>query len=50
VEEKLAENAAKMGFIIKEELGKLPKEVVSLVRGRGLFYAIVINPKIGKLA
>jgi hypothetical protein len=38
-----------MGFIIKEELGKLPKEVVSLSRGRGLFYAIVINPKIVKL-
>jgi hypothetical protein len=36
-----------MGFIIKEELGKLPKEVVSLVRGRGLFYAIAINPTIG---
>jgi hypothetical protein len=36
-----------MGFIIREELGKLPKEVVSLVRGHGLFYAIVINPKIG---
>jgi hypothetical protein len=39
-----------MGLIIKEEFGKLPKEVVSLVRGCGLFYAIIINPKIGKLA
>ena len=48
VDEKLAENAAKMGFIIREELGSLPKEVVSVVRGRGLFYAIVINPKIGE--
>jgi hypothetical protein len=32
-----------MGFIIKEKLGKLQKEAVSLVRGWGLFYAIVIN-------
>ena len=47
VEENLAENAAKMGDIIKEELSQLPKDVVSIVRGRGLFYAIVINPKIG---
>jgi len=48
VEEKLAENAAKMGFIIREELGSLPKDVVSVVRGRGLFYAIVISPNIGE--
>lgn len=46
VEENLAENAAKMGFIIREELGSLPKDVVSVVRGRGLFYAIVISPNI----
>jgi hypothetical protein len=38
-----------MGFIVKEESGKLPKELVSPVRGRSLFYAIIINPKIGKL-
>ncbi len=41
------ENAAKMGTIINEELSNLPDDVVSIVRGRGLFYAIVINPKIG---
>ena len=49
VEENLAENARKMGLIIREELGQLPNDVVSVVRGRGLFYAIVINPKIGEL-
>ncbi len=41
------ENAAKMGKIVNEELSNLPDDVVSVVRGRGLFYAIVINPKIG---
>ncbi|XP_042230417.1 ornithine aminotransferase, mitochondrial-like isoform X2 [Homarus americanus] len=42
-EEKLAENAEKMGILLRSELFKLPKEVVSLVRGRGLLNAIVIN-------
>lgn len=45
-EEKLAENAAKMGEILRSELGKLSKDVVTLVRGKGLLNAIVINEKI----
>ena len=48
VEEELPENARKIGLIVREELGQLPNDVVSIVRGRGLFYAIVINPKIGQ--
>uniref|UniRef100_A0A6P4F4G7 Ornithine aminotransferase n=1 Tax=Drosophila rhopaloa TaxID=1041015 RepID=A0A6P4F4G7_DRORH len=44
-EEKLAENAFKMGEILRSELSKLPKEVVSVVRGKGLLNAIVINEK-----
>ena len=48
VEEELPENARKIGLIVKEELEQLPNDVVSIVRGRGLFYAIVINPKIGE--
>ncbi|XP_062858809.1 ornithine aminotransferase, mitochondrial [Trichomycterus rosablanca] len=42
-EEKLAENAEKMGQILRAELNKLPKEVVTMVRGRGLLNAIVIK-------
>jgi len=42
-EEKLAENAFKMGELLRGELSKLPKEVVSVVRGKGLLNAIVIN-------
>lgn len=42
-EEKLAENAEKMGQLLRSELRKLPEEVVSIVRGKGLLNAIVIN-------
>ncbi|KAK2586028.1 hypothetical protein KPH14_010595 [Odynerus spinipes] len=45
-EEKLAENADKLGRLLRSELEKLPKDVVSLVRGKGLLNAIVINKKI----
>ncbi|EDW69897.1 ornithine aminotransferase, mitochondrial [Drosophila virilis] len=44
-EEKLAENAFKMGQLLRTELSKLPKDVVTVVRGKGLLNAIVINPK-----
>lgn len=43
VNEKLAENAEKMGKKLRNELEKLPKDVVSIVRGKGLLNAIVIN-------
>ncbi|WP_442266014.1 ornithine--oxo-acid transaminase [Tenacibaculum sp. ZS6-P6] len=44
-EEKLAENADRLGKIFREEIGKLVKEteLVTLVRGKGLLNAIVIN-------
>lgn len=45
-EEKLAENAAKLGRLLREELDKLPKNIVTLVRGKGLLNAIVIDKKI----
>lgn len=44
-EEELASNAQKMGELFREELRKLPSEVVKLVRGKGLLNAIVIDPK-----
>ncbi|XP_034480892.1 ornithine aminotransferase, mitochondrial [Drosophila innubila] len=44
-EERLAENAFKMGQLLRSELSKLPKDIVSVVRGKGLLNAIVINSK-----
>ena len=41
--EGLYENALSMGEVLRAELRKCPEEVISLVRGRGLFNAIVIN-------
>ncbi|MEQ2180983.1 hypothetical protein GOODEAATRI_006813 [Goodea atripinnis] len=42
-EEKLAENAQRMGELLRAELRKLPKDVVTTVRGKGLLNAIVIK-------
>lgn len=39
----LAENADKMGRKLRAELEQLPKDIVSIVRGKGLLNAIVIN-------
>ena len=52
-EEKLAENAEKMGKYFRAEMQKVVDqlEIVSLVRGKGLLNAIVIKPtKSGKTA
>lgn len=49
-DEKLAENSERLGTILGNELKKLNHESISLVRGKGLFYAIVIKPKNGKTA
>ncbi|XP_034049631.1 ornithine aminotransferase, mitochondrial [Thalassophryne amazonica] len=42
-EEKLAENADKMGQLLRTELRKLPKDIVTTVRGKGLLNAVVIK-------
>jgi ornithine--oxo-acid transaminase len=42
-EENLAVNADKMGTILRNELKKLPSDVVTAVRGKGLLNAIVIR-------
>ncbi|XP_056089748.1 ornithine aminotransferase, mitochondrial [Rhinichthys klamathensis goyatoka] len=42
-EEGLAANADRMGQILRAELNKLPREIVSGVRGKGLLNAIIIN-------
>ena len=43
IEEKLAENAERLGHILREELSKLPSDIVTIVRGKGLLNAIVIE-------
>uniref|UniRef100_A0A8C7YX61 Ornithine aminotransferase n=1 Tax=Oryzias sinensis TaxID=183150 RepID=A0A8C7YX61_9TELE len=42
-EEKLAENAQKLGEVLRSELSKLPKDIVTTVRGKGLLNAVVIR-------
>ncbi|EGI63286.1 PREDICTED: ornithine aminotransferase, mitochondrial isoform X2 [Acromyrmex echinatior] len=42
-EENLAENAKRLGNILKKELDKLPKDIVTEFRGRGLLAGLVIN-------
>ena len=44
-EEDLAGNADRLGKVLRAELSKLPTDRVSLVRGKGLLNAIVINPE-----
>ncbi len=42
-EEHLADKAQKLGEIFRESMATLPKNVVEMVRGKGLLNAIVIN-------
>ncbi|XP_072413625.1 ornithine aminotransferase, mitochondrial isoform X1 [Chiloscyllium punctatum] len=42
-EENLAENSEEMGKLLRSELMKLPSDVVTAVRGKGLLNAIVIR-------
>lgn len=48
IEENLAGNAMYLGKILRHELSKLDKNIVSEVRGKGLLNAIVVKPKNGK--
>ena len=49
-EEKLCENAMKMGKIFRDEMTNIKSEMIETVRGKGLLNAIVIKPKNGKTA
>lgn len=42
-EEKMAENAEKMGKLLRDRLSKMSKNVVTFVRGKGLLNAVGIN-------
>ena len=48
--EKLAERSEKLGKIFRQELRDMKSEMVSVVRGKGLLNAIIIEPKNGKEA
>jgi ornithine--oxo-acid transaminase len=48
--EKLAERAEKLGKIFRQELRDMKSDMVSVVRGKGLLNAIIIEPKNGKEA
>lgn len=48
-EERLAENAQRMGDLLRAELRKLPKDIVTTVRGKGLLNAIVIKETKGNV-
>ncbi|MBC8045949.1 MAG: ornithine--oxo-acid transaminase [Fimbriimonadaceae bacterium] len=47
-EEKLADNAQRLGEILRTELRKLNPALIQLVRGKGLLNAIVVNTYNGK--
>ena len=49
-DEKLAENAERLGQVFRDELRKIDSDMIELVRGKGLLNAIIIKPKNGKEA
>jgi len=44
-EEKLAENADRLGNIFRDEFSSIKSEMIETVRGKGLLNAVVIKPK-----
>jgi ornithine--oxo-acid transaminase len=50
VDEKLAENATRLGELFRSELRKVKSGMIELVRGKGLLNAVVIKPHNGKTA
>ena len=49
-DEKLAENAQKMGILFRGQLEKIHSPLIELIRGKGLLNATVIKPFNGKTA
>ena len=50
LDENLAENAYRLGEILRSELENFENDMITLVRGKGLLNAIVIKPKNGNEA
>jgi ornithine--oxo-acid transaminase len=49
-DERLADNAFRLGNIFRSELEKIDPELIPVVRGKGLLNAIVVRPRNGKEA
>ena len=49
-DEKLAENAEKLGQVFRDRISKIHSDMIELVRGKGLLNAVVIKPQNGKTA
>lgn len=49
-DEKLAENAEKLGKIFRAKVSQIHSDMIETVRGKGLLNAVVIKPKNGKTA
>ena len=49
-DEKLAENAERLGVIFRSEFSNIKSDMIELVRGKGLLNAVVIKPRNGKEA
>lgn len=49
-EEKLVENAERLGKIFRDEIRKIDSPMIELVRGKGLLNAVIIKPMNGKEA
>jgi ornithine--oxo-acid transaminase len=49
-DEKLAENAERLGKIFRDEMKNIKSDLIELVRGKGLLNAVVIRPRNGKEA
>jgi len=47
-DEKLAENAQKMGELFRQEMRNIKSEMISLLRGKGWLIGVIIKPKEGK--
>jgi ornithine--oxo-acid transaminase len=50
VDEKLADNATRLGAIFRDEMAKVKSPMIETIRGKGLLNAIVIKPRNGKTA
>ncbi|MFO7617015.1 MAG: ornithine--oxo-acid transaminase [Bacteroidales bacterium] len=44
-DEKLADNADRMGQLFRSELGKIESDRIELIRGKGLLNAVIIRPQ-----
>jgi ornithine--oxo-acid transaminase len=49
-DEELAENANRLGKILRKELRAIPTDMIKIVRGKGLLDAIVVENRAGKTA